>query len=181
MIREVLILALIITFGSTQGQDQPGNLQPKELTIKKVVQNGYESEIDAPSDFVRRELWRQMKTVARVQQYGDILEINVAAENGENLLLYGSVASIQDSKTFLALVTAHANVDGYVKETLLQLRKKILLAYYQGQIEKLEKESSTISRRLQKKASTSDSTLFEQLTEINAEIERLRTKQLDVF
>ncbi len=180
MIREVLILALIITFGSAQGQDQPGSLQPKELTIKKVVQNGYESEIDAPSDFVRRELWRQVKTVARVQTYGDILEIHMPAEDGE-LLLYGVVASVQDSKTFLALVTAHANVDSYVKETLLQLRKKILLAYYQGQIEKLEKESSTISRRLQKKASTSDSTLFEQLTEINAEIESLRAKQLNIF
>ena len=183
MIREVFILTLIIQSLLGTAQKKGAEVWSKQVSIRTVIHHGFETEVSAPADFVKRELWRQTKTIAIVQPNGDHLRIKLSVD-GSELTIYGRSLDVEDGKTHLSIVSETQQVDDYLKGLLLLLKQRILVAHYQAQITHLEGQVAVVSSQLAgndsrtHSAAASKWSAFDSLQE---SIDRLRKLQQELL
>jgi len=155
----------------------------KQLPIEKVTYNGFETEVPVPADFVKRELWRQTKTIAAVETIGELLRMRLSIDGAE-LVVYGQTLSVEDGTSFLSVVTRTENVEDYLKGFLRSLRQRILVAHHQEQIDDLAAQIQVIGTALASRDSRSEASaqdLWKEHDLLQGKIDSLRKAQRDLL
>lgn len=184
-----LFVLLAPIFGFCQNYEY--SLNTIELDVVGESKRGYQTLFSFEEKKVRNAFWNYCKLIGKTTNQRSHYVLEVPTDDGKRIIIYGvaSAAGLYETNFSLLLEDTgvpQANMKKYLGQVgafLVAFKQHVYLTHFDEEIAELEKKAERLSIKYvkeKKSAPSLESPWLAEIEIINAQIESLRSRQIEV-